>query len=1010
MRIRHAAVLGAVLVAGLAVFSATSLGGSGNPGAAWATRGLAGSVRLHGQVPLAVSSGAARPVAEHASKDMLTLSFGFPLRDQAGLNKLIQQEATTRMHLTRAQLYARFSPPQAQVNALRQWLVGNGFRITHVGADRLMLAASASTATVQRVLQVKIADFVRPASTVQGVKVKPHIYYANTTAPTVPARLGLQSISGLSNVDRFFTDVQLYKAQHPGACDDGQTNPQCVDVRSGGYFPGDLRGLYDLTGHGYDATGQTLGFTLWTAAEKQATMTAFATNTGDTPITVDPRCTATGNSPTTPSSCSTVQVSPDHLLTIYENGNSDANTNFGSNVETALDIEAAHGVATHSALKYYADGCASTTEPGSGLANAGCNGSDVGMEEAMEDAANDPTLHSVSNSWGYGGEAEWGTADPFMITTNNILALGAAAGTSFYFSTGDAGTYQSGWPTDSQYVVSIGGTSTYSTSNPAQWSTSTEWSGSGSWCSNIVARPSWQTAPGLASRASCPGRVSPDVSADADPNTGVRFISSTATGTQSGQVGGTSLAAPVMNGLQADTQNFVNAQTYSGPTPQMGFVAPMLYQIGNSGNAGSYYRDIQCGNTANPTSGPDGDAASPGWDPGSGWGEPDWYQFSIGYALQLGATNLSVPPSLSRNFRWSCAQTPSNSSERAFSCPTASTCYAVGAASGATPWYGKFLPSGAWGAANTFFKSADGGKTWFPSNSDMFSIACTGASTCLEVGAGGRERSTSDGGATWSDVATAPGNNKPLTQVQCPSSSICYAAGDRGNVMKSTDGGQTWTWLQSTGANPIYGLSCPTTSVCYAADIYAHILKTTDGGSTWTWQSTPITTPGADQVAETGGPNPFAGLLSISCSDANTCVATGLYVVPSGQVLPSSDAPILTTTDGGATWTRRTSNAGDTPIATTLAAAASIGATNIKVASVSNFAVGQTMVVDPAGANPETVTITTVGTSGSAGTGITFTPALAFAHASGVAVTSVNPSAPSYLHSVSCVPGATNCA
>ena len=146
---------------------------------------------------------------------------------------------------------------------------------------------------------------------------------------------------------------------------------------------------------------------------------------------------------------------------------------------------------------------------------------------------------------------------------------------------------------------------------------------------------------------------------------------------------------------------------------------------------------------------------------------------------------------------------------------------------------------------NTFFKSTDGGQTWFPSNSDMFSIACTSAATCIEVGAGGRERRTTDGGTTWSDVATAPGNNKPLTQVTCPSSSICYAVGDRGNAMKSTDGGATWSWLnERPTATRSTGSPARATSVCYATDIYAHVVKTTDGGATWTWQTTPITTPG----------------------------------------------------------------------------------------------------------------------------------------------------------------------
>ena len=118
-------------------------------------------------------------------------------------------------------------------------------------------------------------------------------------------------------------------------------------------------------------------------------------------------------------------------------------------------------------MKYYASDCATTTPPGSGLTNAGCNGTDVGLEEAIEDAANDPTLHSVSNSWAFGGEAEWGAADPFLIAAENSLAIGAAAGTTFYFSTGDSGTYQSGYPSDSPYVVAVGGTSTYSTSDPA---------------------------------------------------------------------------------------------------------------------------------------------------------------------------------------------------------------------------------------------------------------------------------------------------------------------------------------------------------------------------------------------------------------------------------------------------------------------------------------------------------------------------------------------------------------
>ena len=61
---------------------------------------------------------------------------------------------------------------------------------------------------------------------------------------------------------------------------------------------------------------------------------------------------------------------------------------------------------------------------------------------------------------------------------------------------------------------------------------------------------------------------------------------------------------------------------------------------------------------------------------------------------------------------------------------------------------------------------------------------------------------------------------------------------------------------------------------------------------------------------------------------------------------------------------------------TTLSAAAAVGATNVKLASVTGLVVGGTLTIDSTGANPETVTITTVGTSGAGGTGVSFTPAL----------------------------------
>ena len=77
--------------------------------------------------------------------------------------------------------------------------------------------------------------------------------------------------------------------------------------------------------------------------------------------------------------------------------------------------------------------------------------------------------------------------------------------------------------------------------------------------------------------------------------------------------------------------------------------------------------------------------------------------------------------------------------------------------------------------------------------------------------------------------------------------------------------------------------------------------------------------------------------------------------------------------------------ASNVPVAgmTTLAAASAVGATNVKVASVTNLIAGQPFFVDT-GLNLETGVIAAVGTAGAGGTGVTLAAPLKLAHASGV--------------------------
>ena len=112
-------------------------------------------------------------------------------------------------------------------------------------------------------------------------------------------------------------------------------------------------------------------------------------------------------------------------------------------------------------------------------------------------------------------------------------------------SSGDGG-YGVEFPASSQYVVAVGGTSLSTASNTRGW-TETAWSGAGSGCSSYVTKPSWQKDPG------CGKRTVADVSAVADPNTGVAVYDSTSYQGYVGWLvfGGTSVSSPLIASVYA---------------------------------------------------------------------------------------------------------------------------------------------------------------------------------------------------------------------------------------------------------------------------------------------------------------------------------------------------------------------------------------------------------------------------------------------------------------------------
>jgi subtilase family serine protease len=121
-------------------------------------------------------------------------------------------------------------------------------------------------------------------------------------------------------------------------------------------------------------------------------------------------------------------------------------------------------------------------------------------------------------------------------------------GVAITVSSGDEG-YGAEYPAASKYVTSVGGTSLNTSSNSRGW-TETVWGdsssgeGTGSGCSSYDAKPSWQTDTG------CSKRTIADVSAVADPYTGLAVYDSyDASGWQ--VYGGTSASSPIIASVYA---------------------------------------------------------------------------------------------------------------------------------------------------------------------------------------------------------------------------------------------------------------------------------------------------------------------------------------------------------------------------------------------------------------------------------------------------------------------------
>jgi subtilase family serine protease len=374
------------------------------------------------------------------------------------------------------------------------------------------------------------------------------------SAPLVLAS-GVQAVNGHANYHAVCPGTVIDSARcHAQVVTDERGNPNATSAPTG-LGPQDYWSAYNLPATTAGA-GQTIAIVdAFDYPTAENDLNVFSTQYGL------PACT-------TANGC---------FSKVNQNGGSNLKryrVNSGWSLEAALDIETAHGICPSCRIV---------------LVEAQTN-SFANLSTAEDTAAS--LANVVSNSYG-GSEFSSETSSSFDGHYNH-------PNHAITVSSGDSG-FGAEYPASSQYVTAVGGTTLTRAGNARGWSESA-WSGAGSGCSAYEPQPSWQA--GFAT--ACSRRGEADVSADADPASGASVYDTTAYGGQTGwfEVGGTSLAAPLVAGVYALAGDSSSAS----------------YPVQRAWTSHSTFNDV--------TSGSNGACGAPlcdagtGWDGPTGWGTP----------------------------------------------------------------------------------------------------------------------------------------------------------------------------------------------------------------------------------------------------------------------------------------------------------------------------------------------------------------------------------------------------
>jgi hypothetical protein len=520
---------------------------------------------------------------------------------------------------------------------------------------------------------------------------------------------------------------------------------------------------------------------------------------------------------------------------------------------------------------------------------------DTNLYAAEKEAASLKGITEISNSWG-GPESTEETSSDTDFNHPGIPTTAAA---------GDSG-YGVEYPAASKDVISVGGTVLKKAENTRGWSEGV-WAGSGSGCSQYESKPAWQSDPG------CSKRTDNDVAAVASIESPVSIYDSyeyEEEGFGTGKlgwllVGGTSVATPLVAGIEAHTSKAVREEGAEA------FYRQALFDV-TSGSTGVCGHAYLC-------------EAEIGYDGPTGWGAPDGpLELSVGFhAVTDPATSVTLtgaklngyvnPGSLETSYHFEYGPTTAYGTK--IPVPNASLGSGVlwkGVSQSITGLQGTYHyrlvatnSSGTiYGEDHTLFTVPWAiQKTPYLTGSEesrLEGLSCLSSTDCVAVASYEDEAEDTRwplaeqwNGTEWQTQSAprpAGATYAVLYSVSCSSASACTAIGYYTNsshvwvtLVERWNGAE---WKVESTPNPagakrsiLYGVSCSSSNACSSVGQYTNSsgvevpFAESWNGTEWTVQSTPNPTGSS-----------WAILYSVSCTSSTMCAAVGDYDGSAGYV------------------------------------------------------------------------------------------------------------------------------